>query len=319
MDVLARIAAEQLGYERRLQHGVVTYDQLVRGGWDWPAIRKAVRRRELVRVHPRVYVDHTGPLTPEQRAWAAVLHASPAALCLGWASGRPIAGDVHLAVERGRRIHPPEGVVLHQVVGLNRMIRANTSPPRLALEHNVLLAVGCATDEGEVLAVLTDQVGHRGVTPASVRRATEFHRRLPFKKLVLALLDDIENGTESVLEHGYLMRVERAHGLPAPIRQARRGSERRDMDYVDFGLVVELDSRLHDTWAAGARDAGRDLADIRAGRTVLRLRWQQVMVESCVTAASLATILTARGWTGAATPCSPTCPIGSLGSATVTR
>lgn len=319
MDVLARIAAEQLAHERRMQHGVVTYDQLVAGGWDWPAIRRAVRRRELVRVHPRVYVDHTGPLTAEQRAWAAVLHAQPAALCLGPASGRPNSGDVHVAVERSRRLDAPQGVVLHRVVGVEQMIRANTSPPRLALEHSLLPAIGRAADEGEVLALLTDQVGRSGVTAPLVRRAIGLHRRLRFKRLVLALLDDIENGTESVLEHGYLTRVERAHGLPAPVRQARRGSERRDMDYVDFALVVELDGRLHDTWAAGNRDAARDLADIRSGQTVLRLRWRQVMVESCATAASIEAILIQRGWTGTARPCSPGCPVGGLRSPTVTR
>lgn len=319
MDVLARIAAEQLAYERRRQHGVLTYDQLVAGGRDWPAIRRGVRRRELVRVHPRVYVDHTGPLTPEQRAWAAVLHAQPAALCLGWATGRPDSGDVHIAIGRGRRVDAPVGVTLHRVAELGRMIRANTYPPRLALEHNVLLSIGLADDDGRVLALLTDQVGRAGVTTASVRSAVHLHRRLRFKRLVLALLDDIEHGTESVLEHGYLTRVERAHGLPSPVRQARRGTERRDMDYADFGLIVELDGRLHDTWAAGNRDAARDLADIRAGRTVLRLRWQQVMVESCTTAASVATILARRGWAGAAMPCSATCPVRSSRSVTVTQ
>ena len=317
MDVLARIAAEQLAHEGRIQHGVVSHRQLTGGGWDWPRIRTAVRRRELTRVHPRVYVDHTGPLTPSQRAWAAVLYAEPAALCLDWARGWPASGDVQVAVGRSRRLEAPEGVRLHRLTELDRMIRANTQPPRLALEHNVLLAVRLAAGESEVVGLLTDQVGRNGVTAAAVRRALELHRKVRFRGLVAEVLDDIENGSESVLERGYLTRIERPHGLPVPTRQARRGAERRDMDYEEFDLVVELDGRLHDTWSAGNRDAARDLVDVGAGKTVLRLRWHQVMVESCATAASLAAILGRRGWSGPATGCSPGCALSDAGSVTV--
>lgn len=43
-------------------------------------LRRWLTRGWLVVVHPGVYVAHTGPLTWQQRAWAAVLHARPAAL-----------------------------------------------------------------------------------------------------------------------------------------------------------------------------------------------------------------------------------------------
>ena len=39
-----------------------------------------LRRREWARVHPGVYVAHTGPLSWPQRAWSAVLLVAPAAL-----------------------------------------------------------------------------------------------------------------------------------------------------------------------------------------------------------------------------------------------
>src|SRR3954447_24869491 len=96
--------AEQLAYERELQDGVVTYAQLIGGGWTWPRIRTAVRRRELARVWGQVYVDHTGPLSPRQRAWAAVLHAEPAALCLDWADSLPSSAP---GAARGRASAAP--------------------------------------------------------------------------------------------------------------------------------------------------------------------------------------------------------------------
>ena len=307
---LARMLAQQLAYEIEQQAGVVTHAQLVAGGWSWPRIRRAVRRRELVRVHPRVYVDHTGPLTDLQRAWAAVLTCAPAALC-GPSAHELDAGAIHVAVERARGRPAPEGVVLHHVVGLAEKIRAGTAPPRLAFEHNVVLGLQSTGTESDAVALLTDHIGRRGLTAAAVRRAVLAHPRLRHRKLVLALLDDIESGSESVLEHGFLTRVERPHALPEPVRQSvrrgRDGVERRDLEYAECGVVVELDGRLnHASWQAGNRDATRDLADQRDGRTVLRLRWRQVMVESCDTAAALGEILQRHGWTGRLRRC-PRC------------
>lgn len=299
---LDALLARQLEYEIEQQSGVVSYAQLVSGGWTWPGIRRALRQRQLARVHPRIYVTHAGPLTDQQRAWAAVLACEPAALC--GASAYSLDGDtIHLAVERGRRQAPPAGVELHQVVDLAGKIRAGTAPPRLAFEHNVVLSVQGAASDAEVVAELADRIGRRGLTADAVRRAVLAHPTLRRRRLVLALLDDIETGVESVLEHGYLTRVERPHGLPTPTRQAaragRNGPERRDLDYAQYNVVVELDGRLgHDSWQAGNRDAERDLADQTSGRTVVRLRWRQVMEESCRTAATMAAILQRHGWTG---------------------
>lgn len=319
-DLLRRLAAEQLAFERKQQSGVVTYAQLIEGGWTWPAIRRALRRHELTRLHPRVYVGHTGPPTPLQRAWAAVLACEPAALC-GPSAYRLDEGPVHVAVERTRRQAPPVDVVLHHVTGLAGKIRAGTWPPRLAFEHNLTLLLQAARSETEVVALLAEHVGRRGVTAAAVRRAVAAHPRLHRRRLVLALLDDIEGGVESVLEHGYLTRVERAHGLPRPDRQVVRagadGVERQDIRYDRYGVVIELDGRLnHESWRAGNVDAARDLADQREGRVVVRLRWRQVMVESCATAAAVATILRRGGWPGHLRPC-PVC--SDLPSGTVTR
>ncbi|UDY23164.1 type IV toxin-antitoxin system AbiEi family antitoxin domain-containing protein [Nocardioides sp. Kera G14] len=310
---LVPIFKQQLEFERTRQSGVLTWAQLLGGGWTRSEVRRAVRRRDLVRVYPRVYVDHTGPLSPEQRAWAAVLWAEPAALCLESLTGVPAgATTVHVAIDRARSLTPPSGVTVHRVAGLNTMIRVNTSPPRLTLEDDLAIRLAAARDETEMVGMLADTVGRFGTTAAAVRRALERHPRVPRRRLVLALLDDIEGGTESVLEHGFLNRVERPHGLPTPTRQAvrRDGAERRDLDYEEFGLVVELDGRLnHESWTAGNRDAGRDLADVAEGGTVLRLRWTQVMVQSCETARLLARALWARGWRTVPTSCGPTCAI----------
>src|ERR1700712_431846 len=65
----------------RDQAGVISRAQALASGLSENDVRRLLRRRSWVCVHPGVYVNHTGELTWLQRAWAAVLFAWPAALC----------------------------------------------------------------------------------------------------------------------------------------------------------------------------------------------------------------------------------------------
>lgn len=102
----------------RRQAGLATRRQLAEVAVTKPDLDRLLRRKELVRVHPGVFVDHTGELTDLQRAWAAVLYAAPAALCLE--SALDLTSDpVHVAVDWSRRlVAPPPGVRIHRVRGL---------------------------------------------------------------------------------------------------------------------------------------------------------------------------------------------------------
>ena len=64
----------------RRQDGVISRRQVRASGGTDADIDRLVRRRVWVRIHPGVYVDHTGPPSWRQRAWAAVLLLEPAAL-----------------------------------------------------------------------------------------------------------------------------------------------------------------------------------------------------------------------------------------------
>ncbi len=100
----------------RRQDGVISRSQALDGGLRDHEIRRLFRRNEWARVHTGVYVQHTGPLTWSQRAWAAVLYAAPAALCLDSALGAD-ALPIHVAVAQHRAIlaepagssHSPSG------------------------------------------------------------------------------------------------------------------------------------------------------------------------------------------------------------------
>ncbi|MEI7055659.1 hypothetical protein WBG06_07565 [Nocardioides sp. CCNWLW239] len=305
--------------ELELQDGVASRAQLTWGGYTPNDIRRAVRRRELRQVHRGVYVAHTGPPTWRQRAWAAVLYAEPAALCgptiLEPRRTEDAVGPIHIAIDRRRRLAPPPDVVVHRVVGLSRQMFPGARPPRLTLEDNALLQARDATSEMEVIGLLTDTIGRRGVTTNAVRTALKRHSRLPRRAFIGDLLADVDSGTCSVLEHAYLTRVERAHGLPTATRQGERttptGRELRDVEYEAYGLVVELDGRLnHESWRAQGRDADRDLDDLAlGGRLTARVRRPQVFETQCRTAARMAQLLRRRGWMERPKRCGDSCTL----------
>lgn len=311
---------DELARTLEAQDGVISRRQLMGLGATKPDLDRMVRRRQLARVHTGVYVNHTGALTWPQRCWAAVLYAEPAALYLD--SARPGAdtpGPVHVAIDSARRVATPEGVRIHRVVGLSALVRWNQSPPRVRTEDNLLELVHRARSETAVVRLISDEVGGRRTTPARVVEALGRRARLRRRSLVQQVLEDVATGTHSGLEHRYLDRVERAHGLPTPTRQLSRategGKQYRDVEHEAFGLVIELDGRLaHDSWDAAGRDADRDLDDHAEGREVLRLRYAQVFDHPCRTAERVAAVLQRRGWTGLPRPCGPACDLGGSGA-----
>ncbi|MGH3352950.1 MAG: hypothetical protein ACRDPS_19975 [Nocardioides sp.] len=307
-----------------MQDGILTHAQLTAAGVTRADLARMQRRMELRRVQPRVYVDHTGPLSWHQRAWAAVLYAAPAYLCGPSAEpprseqlARPgfIPDPIHVAIDQTRRVNAQSGIVIHRLTNLETHAYGGT-PPRLRLEDNALALAHEARTEIDAVASLAQVAGRSYVTPGSLRAALGRFPSLRRRAWIAKIIDDLESGTHSVLEHGYLVKVERAHGLPSADRQVQRttpsGSQFRDVAYEAYGLVVELDGALgHDTWRDQARDADRALDDLAAtGAVTARLRWHQVFDGPCRTALSLARILKARGWMGYPEPCSEPCLVG---------
>jgi hypothetical protein len=62
------------------QSGVISRRQILELHGTDHDIARMVRRRQLVAIHPGVYVNHTGEPSRHQLEWAAVLHYWPAAL-----------------------------------------------------------------------------------------------------------------------------------------------------------------------------------------------------------------------------------------------
>lgn len=293
------------------QGGLIMRAQLLELGESPGGIRRRLRRRDLVRVMPGIYVNHTGRLTWEQRAWAAVLSAWPAALWgeSVWRQTDPI----HVAVARGRSVAPVRGVVHHHVADLDDRVWWLENPPRMKVEHAALVAAAAAADDFAAISVLAEVVQRRRTTYAALTAALKSRRRTRRGSWLHRVLADLALGADSVLEHGYLTKVERAHGLPVGKRQVSgRVAGKvvvRDVDYDEYGLLVELDGRLfHDNAQARDADLMRDLAAavVESKRTA-RVGWGQVFKDACRTAVLLAGLLAKGGWAGDFVRC-PHCP-----------
>jgi hypothetical protein len=313
------------------QSGVISRSQLLGLGARPHDIARLIRRRELNRLHPGVYVEHTGPPSWTQRTWAAVLAVWPAALCLESALGHePATGGLWTPGDASAQLRQPSPavhtgspiqvavalerrVLVHRRARLDQLVQWNLGPPRVRYEHTVLDLAATASSEFAVVAVLAEACRSRRTTPQRLVAALRERHRTARRAWLYAVLADLAAGTASVLEHRYLTRVERAHGLPPAARQVRAvsatGVVYRDVEYAT-GLLVELDGRLvHNTATQRDADFERDLDAAVGGRSTIRLSWGQVVDRPCTTARKLARLLQHRGWPGPPRPCSPGCPI----------
>ena len=157
-------------------------------------------------------------------------------------------------------------------------------------------------------------VRSRCTTAERLAQALAARARFPRRTWLAQVLLDVAAGTASVLEHGYLHGVERAHGLPTADRQRadRVAGARiyRDAPYPAHRLAVELDGRLdHSGLSDRDGDLDRDLETATTEVRTIRLGWGQVYERPCRTAAAIGRLLQLGGWVGAPTRCSPDCAV----------
>ncbi len=217
----------------RRQAGVVSRAQVRELGGTDDDIERLVRRRLWATVHRGVYVDHTGPLTWDQRAWAAVLYHAPAVLD-GRSAMRahrmrvvpaiaPDSEPIEVAVAQGRRVAPAAGIRVRRVRDLETVSRTTGRPPRLDLEHAVLRAAAAASREDTSVAILADACQDGRTTARRLAAALGRHPRVRNRRLLAEVLDDVSSGACSALERRYLVQVERAHGLPPGVPSGAGG------------------------------------------------------------------------------------------------
>lgn len=310
---VARLQAAGLDELVRHQEGIVGRDQLLLAKVPVTAIRRHLRRREWTVVWPGVYATRPGKPTPYGKAIGALLYAGPtgtwshatAAHQLGLRTEPPLHLDV--SIDRARRVVAQPGLRVHRVIDLASRRLASVSPPRVTAAHAVIDQVAEQRALDDVVAVVAGscQTGRVRLEEIMAASQSRPHRwGTPLRTMADAL-----DGSDSVLEVRFVRDVEGRHRLPKSTRQRRAGQDISDCAYDDFGVLVELDGRLHLVPARRWRDMAKDNRSALRGELTLRYGWIDVYQAPCTVAAQVLGVLQLRGFRGETRPCRAGCPL----------
>ncbi|MFL6063104.1 MAG: hypothetical protein ACJ72G_00365 [Friedmanniella sp.] len=286
------------------QSGVLSAQQAESLGVGRHSRQRLLRSGQWQRLAGNVYCVQPFPVDWQGQAWAGVLLGGSASR-LGGLSAAFLHGQVPeppsavqvLVPPTSRALDRPPWSFTRERPGF-RDRRSPGEPPRLTLEDTVLdLCEGA--DAREVVHWVTQAVQTRRTSPVRLQRARDAPGRHGRRALLAELPGDDGQGADSPLELRYLRDVERPHGLPQPERQNRsRHRHRRDVVYLAYRLVVELDGRLGHEGVGRFRDMTRDNHATLDGEATLRYGFGDVAGSPCLVALQVAEVLLTRGWPG---------------------
>ncbi|MDQ1695123.1 MAG: hypothetical protein QOJ03_476 [Frankiaceae bacterium] len=267
------------------QDDVVSREQLLALGFSQGEIAAQVEAGRWRRPNEAVIVLHNGPLTRDQREWAALLSApAPTALCGLTAARRGgLTGFdtdvVHVLVQRGARLLPLPGVAV-KVHESRRFTAADifvlNMPFRVSIERALIDAAAWSRSPREAARIVVAGVQQRLTTARSLLDELERAGRVRHCRLMELLLADLLGGAQALSEVEFL-RFCRRHGLPRPELNRRNDSTGRTR-YLDavFTLPdgrrvrVEIDGGVHLSLTQRWLDTSRDNDLVIAGRAALR-------------------------------------------------
>lgn len=301
-----------------LQAGVIARRQALHAGMPREAIFWYLKSGRWQQIYRGAYATFTGPVSRDARLWAAVLYAGPGArLSHETAAELLRLSDercplVHVTIPARRQVRAPKGVVIHRSSHLGPLWQPLGIPPHTFVDETIIDLVDAAANLDAVIALVTTAFGRKLASEAHLRRLSADRKKLRWRQEFDEIMANGTGGTHSPLEYRHDRDVQRAHGLPEPVRQAKfRKSDGtwgyRDRCYPRYGeLVIELDGKRYHPDEARNRDQDRDNQAAVTG-TTLRYGWDDVTRRACETARQEADALRRRGWKGTLKACSPAC------------
>jgi hypothetical protein len=283
-------------------------------------MRNRVRSGRWQRMQRGVYAAFSGDPARETLLWAALLRAGPGAVLSHQTAaerhglidepGPVIVITVPAARHPGRRAKIP-GVIIHRSDAVLRTKHPAMLPPCTRVEDTVLDLIEVAPTFDDAYMWICRAIGRRRTTADRIRVAMDARKKMRWRRDIALALGDAKGGALSVLEYRYVHRVERPHGLPAALRQARIRQDTRnrylDNLYEEFGVCAELDGTAAHPADEQWRDKRRDNANTVGGILTLRFGLLDVGDRRCETASAVATLLRDRGWTGIPQTCGREC------------
>jgi hypothetical protein len=301
------------------QRGIVDRQQALHLGFTVSRIEHRLKSGHWQRVYEGVYATFSGPLPREARLWAAVRRAGEGALLSHETAAevqglidKPASSDIHLTVAKRRRPlqgKPVRGIVIHRSDQSRPQFPGGSwKLPRTRLEDTVLDLVTSAATFERGYSWIARAISRDLVTIGMLRAALADRNRVRWRAWLAGALEDAREGVNSSLELRYVRDVERAHGLPAGQRQARRTlggkAHYKDNWYAEGRVAVEVDGAAYHEGGRAEADKDRDNLNLAAD-AVQTFRFGPVGVteRACESAALVAATLRRNGWTGIPHPC----------------
>jgi very-short-patch-repair endonuclease/predicted transcriptional regulator of viral defense system len=293
------------------QHGVVSVAQLRELGLSKHAVRNAVERKRLLRLHVGVYaLGHLG-LTLDSRRMAAVLAYGPGGL-LSHRAGAALQGllpsspqlevtvpgkrrgRAGIAVHRSRLLHPDDRDVVRHI-------------PVTSVARTLVDLAEVLDEERLAKAVHESEVQRRFDLRAIEQTLDRLQGRRGRHRLtrVLVAYKPQPNFTRSRAERRLLELCER-HQLPRPQTNLWIGDYEVDAYWEDVHVAVEVDGgEAHHTRRAFQADRARDRRLAGSGVRVVRVTWADLGDEARL-AAELRAVRAAAA-RAAGSPPAPAC------------
>src|ERR1700761_4801980 len=216
-----------LRQQARYQGGVVSRKQAIAAGLSTGKIVWLLECGQWQQVLRGVYQTFTGPETREARLWAAVLYAGKGAY-LSHETAAELnrltdgqAPAIHVTIPVKRQIVPPAGVVIHRSSQRPMTWRPPGFPPYAIAEQTVIDLIQVTTAEDDVIALVTAGFNRKLLAADYFRAVARTHKRLRWRRELDEIITMAAGGAHSPLEYRHDRDVQRAHGLPEPVRQAK--------------------------------------------------------------------------------------------------
>ena len=310
-----RLAASEVAES---QAGVLHRRQLSELGWSYAQVEAEISAGRWRRSGEMTVITYTGPATRTSIRWRAVLEVGPTAVLAGVSALQAAgmsgidAASVHVAVPKSSRPRRPRGgVVVHETRRLRRQDVAATGLPRMRVAPAAVLAALWAASDRQAALMLVAPVQQRLVMAADLLAPANRVRRHRRRALIQAVMSDLLHGAETLGEIDFATLCREA-GLPEPTRQRlvqrRSGRWYLDVEWEEWGVVVEIDGVHHMSVSAWVDDAWRQNEVVIAGRVVLRFPQLVMRTDPVRVVAQVREALLRRGWTPGAVALRPSHP-----------
>jgi hypothetical protein len=244
------------GYARFAQDqaGLISRKQLRALGVGADYVRNQIRAGRWQSWGRRVVALTTGPLSPEQVKWLAVLDGGPDCVLAGL-NALERYGLTGFPSDRVQTAVPKDGSPTRHDLFVRRECRRlhagavhpGKRPPTMRLDVAIVDALQTMTSPLRGCALLAALVQQRIVRPESLRGPLLDAPTLRHRRTYLRVAGDIEGGAHSLTEIDFI-RLAREAGIDRPIGQAVRIDRHGRRRYVDAefrGFFVEVDGAVH--------------------------------------------------------------------------